>query len=238
MALLSLASLAGCGSEEVVRTASRSAPPTTSIDRPASSSTTSPDPEPAESRRGVEAGPADTTTSTVVADPLDVGCRSVADLDDEDELRRWSVVNDGVMGGRSSAEATADDSVLAIDGEIVTDGGGFSSIRLALAEPLGDDVSRLVVRLRTDGRAYELTVSDAAPDRDRRVSHQAPILAAGSGDWEVVEVMFGDLEASIFGRPVDVDPFEPGAAVEVGIILADGSDGPFHLELDWIRACP
>lgn len=162
----------------------------------------------------------------------------MADLDDEDELRRWSIVNDGVMGGRSSAEAMVAESVLTITGEIVTDGGGFSSIRLALAEPLGDDVTRLLLRLRTDGRTYELLVSDAVAGRDRRVSHQALIPAVGGDDWEEVEVAIDDLESSIFGRPVDVEPFDPGTAVEVGIILADGSDGPFRLELDWLRACP
>jgi len=51
-------------------------------------------------------------------------------------------------------------------------------------------------------------------------------------------VDFNDLDASIFGQPVDVDPFQPEAAVEVGIILADERDGPFRFELDWIQACP
>ena len=174
------------------------------------------------------------TPSTDAADP---GCRLVADLEDGDELRRWQIVNDGVMGGRSSAEATVDDSVLTLAGESVTDGGGFSSVRLALDEPL-DGATRLLLRLRTDGRAYELTLADAAPGRDRRVSHQGSIPAIGGLGWEEVAVDLDDLDASVFGRPVEVDPFEPSAAVEVGVILADGRDGPFRLELDWIRACP
>ena len=165
-------------------------------------------------------------------------CRPLADLDDEDELRRWRIVNDGVMGGRSTAEATvSSDAVLSLAGEIVTDGGGFSSVRLALDQPLGE-ATGLLLRIRTDGRPYELTVSDAAPGRDRRVSHQAPIPTVGGDTWEEVLVSFADLEASLFGRPVDVAPFDPGAVVEVGIILADGVDGPFRFELDWLRTCP
>ncbi|MEM9131133.1 MAG: CIA30 family protein [Actinomycetota bacterium] len=179
-------------------------------------------------------------TSATAADETPEGsvddCRLVADVEDPAELARWRIVNDGVMGGRSSAEATVADSVLTLFGQIVTDGGGFSSVRLDLDEPLGE-VTSLVFRVRTDGRPYEVTLADAAPDRDRRVSFQAPIEAVGDGAWEEVTVELGGLQASVFGQSVAVAPFEPTAAVEVGVILADGTDGPFRFELDWIRAC-
>lgn len=178
-----------------------------------------------------------TTSSTAPSNEVDPGCRLVADLEDDDEVLRWSIVNDGVMGGRSRAEAEITDSVLSANGEIVTDGGGFSSIRLALDEPFGD-AGTLVMRVRTDGRAYEVTVADTAPGRDRRTAHQAPIPAAGGDRWEEVTIDLASLQASIFGQPIDDEPFKPELAVEVGVILADGIDGPFRFELDWIRACP
>jgi hypothetical protein len=246
--------LAGCGSDPTTSTASTSLPSTS----PLSTSTSSVQPasvaaDPAAGAGTSDSDSADSTSSAglaaestsstgLAADStsptgLAADCVVVADLDDPAELQRWRIVNDGVMGGRSSAQADVGDSVVSLDGEIVTDGGGFSSIRLSLDEPLGE-VRQLVLRIRTDGRAYELTMADTVPGRDRRVSHQAPIPAEGGSGWEEVVVDLADLEASIFGRPVAVEPFDPTAAVEVGIILADGADGPFRFELDWIRACP
>ncbi|MGA0330705.1 MAG: CapA family protein, partial [Ilumatobacteraceae bacterium] len=35
----------------------------------------------------------------------------------------------------------------------------------------------------------------------------------------------------------DAVPFDPQNATQIGIILSDGNDGPFRLELDWIDAC-
>ncbi len=238
LSLALLVSAVACGSDPDDASAATSAQEPIAASGRSTTSATGAPAETAPSSRPMSSGtaaPAQTSSSTTTAPPP--RCEPLADLEDADELGRWQVVNDGVMGGRSSAEATVVDGELSLAGEIVTDGGGFSSVRLALAEPLGE-ATGLLLRLRTDGRAYELTLADAAPGRDRRVSHQAPIAATGGTGWEEVVVDFADLDASFFGRPVDADPFDPTAAVEVGIILADGSDGPFRLELDWIRVCP
>ena len=46
------------------------------------------------------------------------------------------------------------------------------------------------------------------------------------------------LEARAFGNPrVNVDSFDLGQVSSIGVILADGIDGPFSLEVDRIDAC-
>lgn len=218
-----LLAAAGCSADETdaVATTDTSAP---------SDVTTS-----AETSTTATTAPRSTITTDRTVEPAD-DCRRIADLESNDELQRWRVVNDGVMGGQSSGGIEVEASVLIIEGEIVTDGGGFSSIRLQLDEPLGDATS-LRFRIRTDGRRYELTASDATQGQDRRISHQGPIPADGGDAWEEVEVDLATLKASIFGQAVDTDPFDPTTAVEIGIILADGIDGPFRFELDWISVC-
>ena len=147
----------------------------------------------------------------------------------------WVIVNDGVMGGRSEAEGAVADSVLTWAGTIVTAGGGFSSIR-GLVDGQLVDATELVVRIRTDGRPYELLATDALDGRGR-VTHYTPIDAVG-GDWDEVTVSLVDMEARVFGNPVTAEPFAPDAATQIGVILADGLDGPFAFEIDWIDACP
>ena len=117
----------------------------------------------------------------------------------------------------------------------MTAGGGFSSIR-GLVDGQLVDATELVVRIRTDGRPYELLAADALDGRGR-VTHYTPIDAVG-GDWDEVTVSLVDMEARVFGNPVTAEPFAPGAATQIGVILADGLDGPFAFEIDWIDACP
>lgn len=242
LALVLLTLLAACASDPAADSTSAQSP-TSAVDDTASATdsvdlgptATAGDGDVTDADAVPERSVSSSATASSTAPAQD--CRPLADLEDADELARWRVVNDGVMGGRSSADANVVDGVLILAGDIVTDGGGFSSVRLALDEPPGD-VTGLLLRVRTDGRSYDLTVADAAPGRDPRISHQGPIPAIGDGEWEEVAVDFDDLDASIFGQPVDADPFQPEAAVEVGIILADERDGPFRFELDSIQACP
>lgn len=153
-------------------------------------------------------------------------------------VSRWFIVNDGVMGGRSLGDGSIVDGVLSFSGTIETDGGGFSSVRSALAADALDSATSVRLRIRTDGRSYELQADDAIEGRSRRVSHFGLIPLSQSGEWVEVEVSLLDLEARVFGTPVDAARFAPDAATEIGVILADGVDGPFSFEIDWIDACP
>ena len=165
------------------------------------------------------------------------GCQRLADFEGADPGAGWQVVNDGVMGGRSFGETTFADGAMTFAGTIVTDGGGFSSVRLGL--PLGGlgEATELRLRVRTDGRSYEVQADDVAPGRDRQVSHFGPVVVGEPRAWEEVSVVLGEMEARFFGRPVDDAPFEPAQATSIGVFLADGLDGPFMIEVDWIDVC-
>ena len=174
--------------------------------------------------------PADPTPASSVALGQPSDCVRVTDFDTAD----WVIVNDGVMGGQSVGAGMIVDGILVFAGTIVTRGGGFSSVRGAIDGELAG-ATELVMRVRADGRSYELLVDDE-PTRRQRVTHYAPIDAAG-GDWEEVAVPLSDMDARVFGTPVEAEPFQPDLATEIGVILSDGLDGPFSFEIDWIDAC-
>ncbi len=161
-------------------------------------------------------------------------CRRLTDFETEAEQLGWRVTLDGVMGGLSSGDVAFDDSAMIFTGEIVTDGGGFSLLRTPMGGDEFGDASHLVVRLRTDGRGYEMVFKD---DGDQRLFHEAKVPSADSGDWQEVRVELSGLIATANGRLVDAPAFNPATVSETGIILKDGIDGSFELEIDWIDAC-
>ncbi len=181
--------------------------------------------------------PGQQATPAAVDEPRD--CRRLTDFTAED-TGQWFVVNDGVMGGRSDGGGFIDESVLRFEGSVVTAGGGFTSARLRLEGDELVDSSRIEMRVRPDGRTYGVTLEDTAEYRGRLVSHRADfdIGPVDSDGWAIAAVDYDQLVPSVFGILVDAPPFDPATAREFGIIIADGIDGDFVLDIDWIDACP
>ncbi|MEM6584225.1 MAG: CIA30 family protein [Pseudomonadota bacterium] len=160
-------------------------------------------------------------------------CRPLVDFSEPQEFDRWRVVNDGVMGGLSSGQMRRDGEWMRYSGVINTNGGGFSSIRRPLERGALANAVALKFNHDSDGRAYKLLLRSSASYRGRRISFQAPIPAQGDGAL----VDLADLKGSLRGYAIPNARFERGEAVEIGIILADGRDGPFEMALRSIEIC-
>lgn len=153
-------------------------------------------------------------------------------LDNFENDRGWRAVNDNVMGGRSLGQVIVRDGRLQFEGSINTQGGGFASIRrtIEVGELLG--AKAVSLRLKGDGRQYRLTLRDNKQVRGRSVSYQAGFSTSPKGQWQNVRIELNGLRASLFGRPMAVGEVDLGSVWSIGIIIADGQDGPFALQLD------
>jgi len=210
--------------------------PTTSIEQ---REDTSDEPEPISTDRVADAVPTtDSVPTTDAPAAAQSTCRRLSDFagDDGD----WVIVNDGVMGGRSNGVVEFADSTMRFTGTVVTQGGGFTSVRYQLNGTELAGTQRIEMRVRSDRRTYGLTFEDASQLGGRFVSHRADLATDGPPDadgWQIVTMAYDELRPSIFGQPVDASSFDPDQAREIGIIIDDGTDGDFAIDVDWIDAC-
>ena len=158
-------------------------------------------------------------------------CAMNIDFSNPDAVSPWQIVNDGVMGGLSQGTRFAEDAHMVFRGVINTNGGGFSSLRRRMSPGDLSGATGITLRVRGDGRDYKLTFRTSERWRGRSVSYQASIPSMTPGDWADVTVPFADMRTSVFGRTVRANPFDQSDVREMGIILADGIDGPFHLDV-------
>jgi len=170
----------------------------------------------------------------VVQAPVVPECVIVDDFTNGESQLSWFAVNDGVMGGLSQGAVSLASGALLHAGVINTNGGGFSSVRAGLPEDALVGYTRLQIRLNTFGRQYAVNFGD---NRYRSVSHRA-LLPANPGDtWQEVFIDFDQTLPTRIGFQVDAEPFAASAINELSLILSDGADGPFRMEVAWIRAC-
>jgi len=145
----------------------------------------------------------------------------------------WDVVNDGVMGGRSAGYVAVEAGTLRFTGTLVTQGGGFTSVRARRALDLTGHVG-LELRGRGSGRQFEVEVDDGLRSYGRSVSRRAAF--PSSTEWTLIRVPFATLRSTIFGQAVNAAPIDLARTRGVGLYMADDQDGPFRLEVDYIRA--
>ncbi len=150
------------------------------------------------------------------------------DRPDEPE---WTVVNDGVMGGRSAGFVSVQDGALRFTGTLVTQGGGFTLTRAQRKSDLTGQLG-VELRVRGSGRCFEVELDDGTRRYGRPVSRRASF--ATSAEWTVVRVPFSAFRSTIFGQVVSAPPFDPARIQSVGLYMADGQDGAFRLEVDYI----
>lgn len=164
-------------------------------------------------------------------------CPLTVKMDTAKAVSMWRSVNDGVMGGRSSGGPRFAENHMIFAGVINTNGGGFSSIRAQVSPGAFENMDALKLRVKSDGRLYKATFRTDVRKGWREVSFQAPLAVTALGEWEDVVIPFSKLKASVFGRPVRGAKFDPQKIQSVGIILADGQDGPFTLGVAEMSAC-
>lgn len=152
---------------------------------------------------------------------------------DRADEAEWDVVNDGVMGGRSAGFVAVADGSLRFTGTLVTQGGGFTSVRAPRAADLTGQVG-IELRVRGSGRQFEVALDDGTRMYGRNVSRRAPF--ATTAEWTVVRVPFRALRSSIFGRAVNAPSINLASIREVALFILDGQDGPFRLDVDYVRS--
>jgi monofunctional biosynthetic peptidoglycan transglycosylase len=147
---------------------------------------------------------------------------------------RWVAVNDGVMGGLSRGGPRLADGLLRFEGNLSLDNnGGFSSVRTVGRTFDLSGKRAMLLRVRGDGRRYQLRLATDARFRGAAVSYGAEF-ATTAGQWTEVRIPFAGLSPSFRGYALDGPPANLEQVQEIGLLIGDKREGPFLLEVDWI----
>jgi len=155
------------------------------------------------------------------------------------DVAKWQIVNDGVMGGRSTSQAVlvkteSGEVAMRFSGNLsLENNGGFASVRSRPSGALGlQSGSTILLRAKGDGRRY--TFNLYTPDRRTAFSYQMEFNTQ-AGQWVEVRLPVDKFVAHSFGRPIPSMKLTPSQVQSVGVLLGDKRSGPFELLIDEIR---
>ena len=147
----------------------------------------------------------------------------------------WQIVNDDVMGGVSTSRFQILTNGGAVFSGVVSleNNGGFASVR---SSPTRHDLTGcgcFVIRLRGDGHRYKFTART-------ETGFDAPLYQCAfvtkRGEWEEHRLAFKDFVPTFRGRTLTgMPPLNPANVTSVGFLISDKQEGPFQLEVAWIK---
>ncbi|MFB9272757.1 MULTISPECIES: CIA30 family protein [Flavobacteriaceae] len=156
---------------------------------------------------------------------------TIVDFTKNSKLHSWSIVNDVVMGGKSTSTIEINEEGNAVFKGAVSleNNGGFSSLRYRFEKLDISNFSKIKIRLKGDGKKYQFRIK---PSRFNQYSYVGYFQT--SGEWQTIELKLTDLTPVFRGRKLDMPNFYGTELEEVGFLIGNKKQEKFQLILDAI----
>lgn len=160
-----------------------------------------------------------------------MGSTLIFDFNKTSDIEKWTVVDDEVMGGKSSGTIS-----LSPEGHGVFEGtvslennGGFSLVRYGFKQISTKKATKVVLKLKGDGKTYQFRIKTNAGDYYAYVS-----TFSTTGEWQEIEILLKDMYPAFRGRKLDQPNFSDDHIEEIGFLIGNKKQETFRLKIDRI----
>jgi hypothetical protein len=150
----------------------------------------------------------------------------------QSELSNWVIVDDVVMGGRStgSFSLTPEGHGLFKGRISLENNGGFSSVRHRFASNQVREFTKVKLRVKGDGKSYQFRVRSSAGD-----SHAYVATFKTTEAWSTVEIPFATMYPSFRGQKLGLPNYPGQVMEEIAFLIANKTAETFALGIDRIE---
>lgn len=154
------------------------------------------------------------------------------DFNNDSNLKDWTIVNDGVMGGVSQSQMIInDDGNAFFSGKVSLDyNGGFASVRYNPETIDVNPYSKIVIRCKGPKNKYQIRTKSSNRERHSYIQY-----IEVHEDWQEIEVNMSDMQPQFRGRELDMHNYPVEQLSEFAILIGNKKYEDFALEIDWIE---
>jgi len=149
----------------------------------------------------------------------------------DSDIVSWRIVNDAVMGGNSVGSFVINDKGNGeYSGEIsLENNGGFSSLRYRFDKKNIQDYTKVVFKIKGDGKSYQFRIKKDVNDAHSYVSSFVT-----SGEWQTVEIELSTMYPAFRGRTLDMQNLSSKYIEEIAFLIGNKKEENFKLLIDKI----
>jgi len=155
----------------------------------------------------------------------------IFDFNSKSNIYSWRIVNDVVMGGKSSSTITINkEGHGQFSGTVSTENnGGFSSVRHILKSVKVKKTNKICVLLKGDGKDYQLRIKD-----NSRNYYSYIKTFSTNGEWQEIVIPLKEMYPSFRGRRLDAPNFSHDYIEEIVFLIGNKKNENFELIIDKI----
>lgn len=156
----------------------------------------------------------------------------IFDFSKDANINKWIIVDDVVMGGKSSGTfKLSDEGHGVFQGDVsLANNGGFSSVRHRFDKLQVNNATKVYIRLKGDGKKYQFRVKSNVGDYYSYITSFVT-----NGSWQEVELELKDMYPSFRGRKLNLPNFSEDYIEEVALLIGNKKKESFKVEIDKIE---
>lgn len=155
----------------------------------------------------------------------------IFDFHKNSSISNWVVVDDVVMGGRSTGnfKLNKDGNGVFYGNVSLDNNGGFSSLRHGFNKLNIEKFKTLVLKIKGDGKNYQFRIKHKSSDYASYITS-----FSSSGEWQEIEIPINSMYPSFRGRKLDEPNFSHESVEEITFLIANKKNEDFMLIIDKI----
>ncbi|MFK7781119.1 CIA30 family protein [Psychroserpens sp.] len=144
----------------------------------------------------------------------------------------WYILDDVVMGGRSSGNFKLNkDGHGQFSGAVsLENNGGFSSVRHRFSSRDIKQYSKFILRIKGDGKSYQFRAKTDSRDYASFIYEFKT-----TNEWMTLEIPFSEMYPSFRGRKLNQPNFEGNYLSEIAFLIGNKKPQEFDLQIDKIE---